>query len=237
VAIRPPDLVYALEEQPPMSRLAALGVQYAILIAVYLVIVVIVARNAGATPEVTGCLVSLALIAAASGTVFQAYNGRGFGSGYLAPPVYSAIYLGPAILAAKAGGLPAVAGMTIFAGLVEIVLSRFLTQLRVVFQPTISGFTVLVVGIQLGLVGMTHTLDVPDENSPELASHIAVAVVTVATCVGFSIWGRVPPCEYPSRSRRRRNRRCCNRLDWQDHARRNRPCRMAGPPRSPVPLV
>jgi hypothetical protein len=30
------------------------------------------------------------------------------GSGYLAVPVFSAIYLGPSVLAAKAGGLPAV---------------------------------------------------------------------------------------------------------------------------------
>jgi NCS2 family nucleobase:cation symporter-2 len=190
VAVRPTDLVYAVDDVPPLPRLAALGLQYAILLSVYLIIVVIVAKAAEATPEETADLVSLGLIAAALATTVQAWNGRFFGSGYLAPPVYSAIYFGPAILAAKAGGLPAVAGMTIFAGVLEIGLSRLLDRLRIVFQPTIAGFTVLVVGLQLGLVGIANTLDVPDENTPDFAWHVATAFLTLAACVGFSIWGR-----------------------------------------------
>ena len=53
-------------------------------------------------------------------TVRQAQTRGPVGSGYLAPPVFSAIYIGPAALAAEVGGLPAVFGMTIFAGLVEM---------------------------------------------------------------------------------------------------------------------
>src|SRR5262245_15034975 len=143
MATKPPDLVYGVDDVPPLPKLAALGFQYAVLIGVYLIIVVLVARAAKAPPEVTTHLVSLALIAAAVGTAVQAWNGRFFGSGFLAPPVYSAIYFGPAILAAKSGGLPAVAGMTIFAALVEIGFSRLLDRLRVVFQPVIAGFAVL----------------------------------------------------------------------------------------------
>ena len=80
--------------------------------------------------------------------------------------------------------------MTIFAGLVEAVLSRLLLKLRVVFQPTISGFTVLVVGLQLGLVGITQTLDVPEEGTAVYLPHFAVALITLAVSIGFSIWGR-----------------------------------------------
>ncbi len=190
MATKPSDLLYGVDETPPLPRLLALGFQYAVLISVYLVIVVLVARAAGTTPETATDLVSLALIAAALGTVAQCWNGRLFGSGYLAPPVYSAIYFAPAILAAKAGGLPAVAGMTIFAGLVEIGLSRLLDRLRVVFQPLIAGFAVLVVGIQLGLVGVSETLDAAGETAPEFLADIVVAMVTLGACVGFSIWGR-----------------------------------------------
>ena len=190
MATKPSDLVYGVDDVPPFPRLAALGLQYAILLGVYLIIVVLVARAAKVPPEVTTDLVSLGLIAAAVGTAAQAWNGRFFGSGFLAPPVYSAIYFGPAILAAKAGGLPAVAGMTIFAGLVEIGLSRLLFRLRVVFQPVIAGFAVLVVGIQLGIVGTAETLDVPHEALPGFPWHVAVGAVTLAACVAFSIWGR-----------------------------------------------
>ena len=72
------------------------------------------------------------------------------GSGYLAPPVFSAIYIGPAVLAANTGGLPAVFAMTIFAGAVEIVLAPLLRRLRTLFPAAISGFIVAIVGLQLG---------------------------------------------------------------------------------------
>lgn len=190
MATKPTDLVYGVDDVPPLPRLFALGFQYAILLGVYLIIVVLVARAAKAPADVTTDLVSLALIAAAVGTAVQAWNGRFFGSGFLAPPVYSAIYFGPAILAAKAGGLPAVAGMTIFAALVEIGLSRLLDRLRIVFQPVIAGFAVFVVGLQLGLVGVSETLDVTGETRPDFGWHVLVAVVTLGACIGFSIWGR-----------------------------------------------
>ena len=182
---RPPELLYAVDERPPPGRLVAMGSQYAFLIGVYLIIVVIVAREAKASPDVIQSLVSLGFVAAAIGTFTQCYNGSLFGSGYLAPPVFSAIYIGPAVLAAKHGGLPAVAGLTIFAGVVEAVLSRLLLRLRVVFQPTISGFTVFVVGLQLGIVGIIQALDVHGEVKPAYLSHLFVSLMTLAVAVGF----------------------------------------------------
>jgi len=190
MATKPSDLTYGVDDVPPLPRLLALALQYAILIGVYMVVVVLVARAAGASADLTTDLVSLAFIAAGIGAAVQAWNGRVFGSGFLAPPVYSAIYFAPAILAAKAGGLPAVAGMTVFAALVEIGLSRFLDRLRVVFQPLIAGFAVLVVGIQLGLVGVSEALDAAGETGPDFLSDVAVGLVTLAACIGFSIWGR-----------------------------------------------
>ena len=80
--------------------------------------------------------------------------------------------------------------MTIFAALVEIGLSRLLDRLRVVFQPVIAGFAVLVVGLQLGVVGTSETLDVTGETSPDFPWHVAVAFVTLGACIAFSIWGR-----------------------------------------------
>jgi xanthine/uracil permease len=62
------------------------------------------------------------------------------------------------LLAATAGGLPAVFGMTVFAGLAEVLLSRYLHRLRMLFPSAISGLVVAVVGLDLGLVGIGHLL-------------------------------------------------------------------------------
>ena len=107
MATRPDDLIYAVDEWPPWPKLVLLGLQQAILAAVYLVLIVIVARAAGAPTHTAMSMVSLGMIAVALSTSLQALWKGPVGSGYLAVPVFSAIYLAPAILAAKTGGLPA----------------------------------------------------------------------------------------------------------------------------------
>lgn len=189
MAVRPPDLVYAVDDVPPPQRLVGLGLQYAILIAVYLITLVLVAREAKASDAVAQDIISLGLIACAAGVALQAWRGRLFGSGFLAPPVFSVIYIGPSLIAARHGGLPAVAGMTVFAGLVEIALAMILPRLRVIFQPSITGFIIFIIGIQLGILALTEVLDVPEAADPGFGWHVAVGVLTLAVATGLSIWG------------------------------------------------
>ena len=93
-------------------------------------------------------------------------------------------------MAAKVGGLPAVFGMTIFAGAVEIGLSRVLRRLRPLFPPAVSGFTVAIVGIELGLVGMDQTLGVEVYGQPYFPYHVGVVLLTLSISVALSVWGR-----------------------------------------------
>jgi NCS2 family nucleobase:cation symporter-2 len=146
---RPEDLLYTVDKLPPWPRLLFLGLQHAMLLSVYLVLIVIVFRHAGASHAATLNALSFGMIALAISTALQSIWKGPVGSGYLAPPVFSAIYIGPAVLAADIGGLPAVFGMTMFAGLVEIGLAPLLPRLRALFPTAISGFIVAIVGLQL----------------------------------------------------------------------------------------
>lgn len=188
-ARRPDDLVYAVDERPPLPRLLALGSQHAVLASVYLILIVIIARKAGVGDATLISMVSLALIALAFASALQASRA---GSGYLAVPVYSAIYLGPSVLAAQTGGLPLVFGMTIFAGLVEVALSFVLRRLRWLFPPAVSGLIVVVVGIDLGLVGLDHALGVAvaNQNSGSVPPHVVAAFVTLGVAIAVTIWGK-----------------------------------------------
>lgn len=190
MAERPPELIYAVDERPPPGRLLLLGLQHALLMCVYLVLIPIVARAAGASHAVMLDMVALGMLGLAIGAALQALRWRGIGSGYLAVPIFSAIYLGPSVLAAKAGGLPAVFGMTIFAGLIEIAVARVLPYVRALFPPAVSGFTVLIVGLELGLVGMDQALGVEVYGTPQFPYYVGVALLTLAVCVGLSIWAR-----------------------------------------------
>jgi len=186
----PANITIGVDDVPPPIQLVLLALQYAFLLCVYLVLVVIVVRAAGVGPETARSVVSMAMIASAIGTALQALNRGPIGSGYLAPPVFSAIYLGPSILAAQAGGLPAVACMTVCAGLFEIVIARFLHRLRIIMQPTISGLTICIIALELGIVGLQHALDVGGQDSALFPMHVIVSALTLAVCVGFAVWGR-----------------------------------------------
>jgi len=189
---RPDALIYAVGEVPPLAATLFLGLQQVALMAIYLVMVVIVVRQAGASAQVAQSAVSMGLIAMGISAALQAIPKGPVGSGYLAPPVISAIYLAPSVLAVKAGGLPLVFGMTMVAGLFEAVLSRLLPRLRVVFPPLVCGFIVAAVGLELGLIGISHLLDVTSgsEAAANFDLHVSVASLTLATMVGLAIWGR-----------------------------------------------
>ncbi|MBX6743724.1 MAG: hypothetical protein IRY87_16945 [Acetobacteraceae bacterium] len=186
---RPPDLLYAVDEWPPPARLVLLALQYAILDAIYLILVGIILRHASIAADDRVAIMGIACIALAIGTVLQALPRGPVGSGFLAPPVYSATYLAPSVLAAQIGGMPLVFGMTIFAGLVEVLVALALNRLRFLVTPILSGLTVFVVGLQLGVVAIGEALDVRHEALPVFHLHLAVATLTLVVCVGLSIWG------------------------------------------------
>src|SRR6516162_1481060 len=187
---RPEDLIYGVDELPPWPRLVFLGAQHAVLMSVYLVLIVIVFRDAGASHAATLSALSLGMVALAISAVLQAIWRGPVGSGYLAPPVFSAIYIGPAVLAANTRGLPAVFAMTIFAGLVEIALAPLLRRLRGLFPPAISGLIVAIVGLQLGVIGIGDLLGVEHIERPTFHEHLVVGFLTLATMCAFSVWGR-----------------------------------------------
>lgn len=190
MARKPADITYGVDDRPPLAKLIGLGAQHVILMGVYLVIVVIVLRAAGASDDIASNAVRLSLIALAIATAIQAIKKGPIGSGFLAAPVVSAIYLDPSIEAAKHFGLAAVFAMTMYAGILEIILSRFLYYLRAVFPPGVCGFIIVAVGIQLGMVGVQHAFGIQLTTSANETLHLIVAGVTLLTTVGLSIWWR-----------------------------------------------
>jgi len=187
---RPPNLLYALDERPPWVRLVLLGLQFAIVDAIYLVLAAIILRSANLPQDQQVALLGIGCVALAIGTALQALPKGPIGSGFLAPPVFSATYLAPSVLAAKAGGMELVFGMTIFAGVVEVCLGLALTRLRMIITPILSGLAVFVVGLQLGVLGIGQMLDVRHAQLPNYHYHLLVTTLTLATCIGLSIWGR-----------------------------------------------
>ncbi len=187
--VRPRDLIYAIDELPPLLHLALLGFQHVAVICPYLVFVTLIVQAAGAPVEVASSAVSLGMLAVAIATLLQAYRVGPVGSGYLIPPVVSAIYFAPALHAARGVGLPVVFAMTAFAGAFEMLFAWILPRMRHVFPPVVSGFIVMAVGAELGLIGVQGFLGVTDLADPNLGTHVAVAFATLAIMISLGVWG------------------------------------------------
>lgn len=166
MATKPRDLIYTVNDLPPIPKLIPLGFQFTVYIAVTLVYIVLIAKDGGVKDSVTASAISMGMIAVGIATILQSLWKGPVGSGYFAAPVFSAVYMGPSVLAVKAGGLPAVFAMTIFAGAVEVLMSIFLRRLKPIFPTAVSGLIVLVIGIDLSLVALDNFLDVKGLGKP-----------------------------------------------------------------------
>jgi NCS2 family nucleobase:cation symporter-2 len=139
---------------------------------------------------ITSSPISFSLIALGLATLLQALKKGPIGSGYLAPPVISAIYFPASMAAVVQGGLGLVYGMTIFAGFVEIFFSFFLNLLRKYFPPLVCGLIILAVGFQLGLLAISQILSVKGYQESHFKLHLLASVATLLTMVILTIWAK-----------------------------------------------
>lgn len=188
MATKPSDLIYGVNDVPPLSRLIPLGFQFVIYISVTLVYIVLLSEYTTVPPEMVASSISMAMIAIGIATMLQSLWKGPVGSGYFASPVYSAVYLAPCVLAVKTGGFPAVFAMTIFAGAIEIIMSLLIKRLKPVFPPAVAGFIVLVIGIELGLVALDNMLYIRGYGQPGYSQHLLVGMIALWIIMGFSIW-------------------------------------------------
>lgn len=180
LARRPSGLLYAVDDVPRALPLAVLGLQHLVVIAPNLTIVLLICRAAGVSAEASAELLSWALIVLAVSTALQCSLRAG--SGFLIVSCNSGIYVS-ASLAAAAGGLPLVCGMTLLAGLFQILFAGVLVRLRRFFPTEIVAVTVIIVGLELGGIGLRRI------SSAGLDGFL-VGIATFFVSVALGVYGR-----------------------------------------------
>ena len=149
----------------------------------------IIARQAGLPADQITNILQLGFLVLAVAAFLQALPRGPVGSRFLAPSIFTGVYLAPSMLAVKAGGLPLVWGMTIFAGFVEMALSRAWSRLRPFIPPESAGLVVFLVGTIIGLAALRVLL----EDSPSgalTAQDGIVAGCALAVMVALNIWNK-----------------------------------------------
>jgi len=186
---KPANLIYEVDEQPPLPVALVLALQHVVVISVGWIFVVVVVSGMGGTERQAAGMIRMAMIASGIATLLQAMTKGPVGSGYLCPFSCGPAYIPASILAGKAGGLPLLIGMTTASGVFEMVLSRVIHKMRMLFPPEVTGLVVAMVGIALIKKGSTRFFGYsngrPDEHTTIVAL-ITLIVMVIPTVLSKS---------------------------------------------------
>ena len=186
---KPANLVYGVEEAPPHLVTLISAIQHVGVIAIFMIYPLIIGREAGVSADVLSAMLRMGMLALAVAVLLQALPRGPVGSRFLAPSIFTGVYLAPSLLAAKTGGMPLVWGMTIFAGLIEAALSRVWTRLRTFIPSETAGLVVFLIGVIIGLAALRVLLG--EGTSGSLSGRDAiVAGLALAVMIGLNIWNK-----------------------------------------------
>jgi xanthine permease XanP len=189
MARKPANLLYGVDDRPPWAVLAFLSAQHVFVMSSTLVLSVVLVAEIGSSPEQTQATVAMTMMACGLGTIIQALRWRGIGSGYLCPNLCGPNFFAASMGAAWLGGLPLMRGMTMAAGIVEVVFARLLRRLAFLFPTEITGMVVFMVAFSIVPLGTSKFLGINYAGDPILPRSLAIAVLTLLVMVGVNVWG------------------------------------------------
>ncbi|HEC53960.1 MAG TPA: xanthine permease XanP, partial [Gammaproteobacteria bacterium] len=186
------DLIYGLNDRPKPAPALLAALQH--VLAAFVGIItppLIIGSTLGLTAHLP-YLISMALMVSGVGTFIQARRPFGIGAGMICLQGTSFAFLGAVLsagfLVKQRGGSPEdimamIFGVCFFGALVQIVLSRFIGQLRRVITPLVTGIVITLIGISLIKVGITDLgggFNAPDFGAP---TNLALGVFVVLTII------------------------------------------------------
>lgn len=190
MADKPAGLIYGVDDRPPGPVMLLLALQHIFLMSSTLVLPVVLVSEIGGGLDQVGAVVALTMIACGIGTILQAMRWRGIGSGFLCPNLCGPNFFAVSAQAAWLGGLPLMRGMTIAAGLVEMIIARLIHRLAFLFPTEITGMVVLMVSVGLVPLGASKFLGINYAGEPIRTESVLVAALTLLVMVGINVWGK-----------------------------------------------
>ena len=186
------DLIYGLNDRPKPAPALLAALQH--VLAAFVGIItppLIIGSTLGLTAHLP-YLISMALMVSGVGTFIQARRPYGIGAGMICLQGTSFAFLGAVLsagfLVKQRGGSPEdimamIFGVCFFGAVVQIVLSRFIGQLRRVITPLVTGIVITLIGISLIKVGITDLgggFNAPDFGAP---INLTLGVFVVLTII------------------------------------------------------
>lgn len=162
---RPSELIYRLEDRPPLAQTLFAACQH--LLAMFVAVItpaLLICQALGLPATDTQHIISMSLFASGIASIIQIKAWGPVGSGLLSIQGTSFNFVSPLIMggmALKNGGadvptmMSALFGTLMLASVTEMALSRVLHLARRIITPLVSGVVVMIIGLSLIQVGLT----------------------------------------------------------------------------------
>ncbi|TFY84066.1 purine permease [Pseudomonas kairouanensis] len=186
------DLIYGLNDRPKPAPALLAALQHVLAAFVGIITPPLIIGSTLGLGAHLPYLISMALMVSGVGTFIQARRPFGIGAGMICLQGTSFAFLGAVLsagfLVKQRGGNPEdimamIFGVCFFGAVVQIVLSRFIGQLRRVITPLVTGIVITLIGISLIKVGITDLgggFNAPDFGAP---TNLALGVFVVLTII------------------------------------------------------
>ena len=184
----PKTVLYTSGQRPPAAPWFFSSLQHMLLIlSLGMAMPVSIARAAGLDLTLSSSLLAAALFSMGASCILQTMRTRFIGSGYQGMAVADSAALSACILAAEIGGVPLVLGMTIFSGVLRVILGSFTFRLRRFFPAEVTGTMIFILGVNLVPTALKNFLPAATAGIYD-PMHLVVAVLTMLFMLACSLF-------------------------------------------------
>lgn len=189
-------LMFGLEDRPDFVTSLIGAIQHMLASVVAIVMpTLVIGKALGLGAEIPH-LVSMSLIVSGIGTFIQSHRIGPIGSGLLSLQGTSFSFVGPIIAAGTAYQatdhtpqqiLAVIFGLCLAGCLVEIGISQFITSLRRIITPAVTGTVITVIGLSLVKISFTDLMGGDESTGTDGLTNLAVGFLVVAVIVWMSV--------------------------------------------------
>lgn len=189
-------LVYRLEDRPDLAASFVGAIQHVLACVVAIILpTLVIGKALDLGPEIPH-LISMSLIASGIGTYIQSHRVGPVGSGLLSVQGTSFSFVAPIIAAGTASRamgrtseeiLALIFGLCLAGSLVEIIVSQFMTSLKRIITPAVTGTVITVIGLSLVKISFTNLVDHGESSEASGLTHLALGSLVVAVIVWLSL--------------------------------------------------
>ncbi|MCY4621675.1 MAG: hypothetical protein OXD34_07570 [bacterium] len=182
------NIRYEPEDACPLPAAAGVAIQGVMLILpTAVVIVAVIAGAAGQHDSYLEWMVFAALLVGGFTTALQAGRIGRLGTGHLVIALVSPSYIAVSLLALSRGGPALLATLLLVAALIQFALAGWLSSLRVLITPVVSGTVLMLIAATILPVAFDRLDEVPSGAPP--AAGVVIAAVTLAVTAGLILRG------------------------------------------------